>query len=306
MGAYKRPGMQNTNNNISKSLSREDLFLAASCNRVPAVLPYNGVKVDGLSLRQGQVNKTMFAGVFNLWFLRDWASWSLGQDCPEVVDYVPGGLRTYAPGLDRTIPDYYSSPAQHAKRVPEYPFSIKVSSRSSGVLPIGLGGLSRDPADLDREMIVDAPRFGKVWAMFPEGRAYNPDPIKKITSPYKFFSTHAYFDGALPAKVSPSGTEKGIGDSMPLVNVPESDLELTRGGVAYRRTLFEDPDDFSEQDFLDSGYMYRFDKASGLVYYTNSVACYYGLPPVAEALGWPKLQLKPLPEGWDDEVATRK
>jgi hypothetical protein len=270
-----------TNFSISSTLSQKDLFLAAKGKRLPAVLPYNGVAVGAdLVVRQGQENKSLFAGALNYWFLRDWASWSLGQDCPEVVEALPGArpsFRVFYPELDKTIPPAVTLTGDSFDARPWTFVPVAHQPGSSPPL-IGLGGVMAVGKHLDQEMFVTAPGCDEIW----------PVGSTRYYSPYKFFATHAYFDSPI----------KGFVDKMPLLDFPPVPFEVARGRIVYRRSPLEDVDEGYEQALFSSGYMFRVDEEENFIYYTNSVACFYGLPPVAEALGWSKLQLDPLPSDW--------
>jgi hypothetical protein len=272
-----------TNYRISNSLSDEDLYLAASAKRIPAVFPYNGITIgEDLALKQGRVNKTLFTGALNYWFLRDWASWSLGQDCPEVADVLYGDgteFKVHDPALDKSIPPYYSALVR-----PEF------KSR----LSYGMAGQMRPGCEMGKMAHVPYARYSGVWA----GEAGVYGPIKNAYSTYKFLSLHAYFVEPVPVVAR---TVSAV--QMPLLNVPIVPFDLPRDRIVYRRSEFEDSDDVPEQDLVGSGYAFWADKTSGFVYYTNSVACYHGLPPVAEALDWPKLELRAIPDGWQKELS---
>jgi hypothetical protein len=86
--------------------------------------------------------------------------------------------------------------------------------------------------------------------------------------------------------------ECGSFSRMPTLPVPETDFKLESGKAVYRVSKMPDVEGFPEL-MLKAGYIYRVHPVNGLVYYSNSKAVYLGLPPNAEALGWPGLDLSP-------------
>jgi hypothetical protein len=263
-----------TNLYISDTLSQAERDLVTNARRIPAVLYHNGVRIgDDLVLRCKQFERTLFAGVLNYWFLRDWASWSLGRDCPEVVDLLPGSgllFRSYPAHYGKAIPFYDAKIMSFGRQVP---MTFRHPDQCS------VDGVERNGSDLDREMLAEPPGFGGVWADWDfEDPNRHQVPLPKFSA-YKFFASHAYFDGPVLLNIWKN--------RMPLLDIPLEPYEVIRGRVVYRRSVMEKR--FPEQFLRDSGYIFRL--VGGILYYTNSVACFHGLPPVAEALGWPKLLL---------------
>merc|ERR1712168_1738912 len=101
MGAILRTGMLYTNYNLSSALSQEQLYLVARARRQPLVFPLSGVTISReLVLKQKDFKHKLQHGPLNYWFLRDWATFSLGEECPEVADILPGRNIVYDPELD--------------------------------------------------------------------------------------------------------------------------------------------------------------------------------------------------------------
>jgi hypothetical protein len=203
-------------------------------------------------------------------------------------------FKVFEPLLDKAIPPAYKemgrkSNISPAMLRPQLTFAViaylghrpRDNNIYGGAVPIGLDGVSVQPIDMDR---------GSIVKPLPDNDWYSAIDVRRMEAQYRFFSTHVYFDGYLPGK---SG-------SMPLLPITPVPFEIVRGKIAYRVSeigLARVP----EQELSENGYLFRVDEVKNLVYYTNSVACYYGLPPVAEALDWPKLDLAALPSDWIDK-----
>jgi hypothetical protein len=294
-----------TNHSFSNALSQEQLYLVARARRQPLVMPLSGVAISrDLVLKQGQVKKKLFCGVLNYWFLRDWASFSLGEDCSEIVDVLPGRNVVYDPEVDMSSPSVCQA------------MGVTNVSRDSPVVPlvlpdlpdkVGLKGSEVSKNDLLGRVVCGPVRIAGVW--------FGPEPLKaqlssrqrkldnQIGRPslqmqhslYKLFSSGAYFLKTTFAQV--------LKTQMPFIGVPITPFEIVTGKPTYRRSQMDVVGE--EQifnDLMDGGYVYRVDETKTLVYYTNSVAVHSGYPPTAEAIGWPKLSLEPLPGDWLDRV----
>jgi hypothetical protein len=199
----------------------------------------------------------------------------------------------FEPELDKAIPPAYKKVGgkknfRPSVLRPQLTFAIiayvgypRRSNHTSGGVAIGVDGVSVRPMDMDSESIVKLP-LGSDW--------YSAISMRRMEAQYRFFSTHAYFDGYLP----------GTSGSMPLLPIAPVPFEIVRGRIVYRVSEIGDAR-VPEQELSENGYLFRVDEVKNLVYYTNSLACYYGLPPVAEALDWPKLALVPIPGDWMDK-----
>jgi hypothetical protein len=270
---------------VSRSPEQEDLFLSSTARRIPAVFPYSGVAVrPDLLVEVGELNKSLCAGAFNYWFMRDWAKWSLGHDVPEVADALPGSellFKVYEP----RIGDIFPSLPLAADQEPSFCFGSDVQ--------VALEGEVLQGKSLDRKMLVPCISFGTQWLRSGPLRLRGRH-CEMAFSHFKFYSTHAYFEGSI----------KGLCQEfqMPLVDVPLTPFEIVKGRISYCRSELASEKELPYWDLLNSGYMFRYIVAENTVYYTNSVACYYGLPPVAEALQWPQLKLESLPADWRTEV----
>merc|ERR1712112_688164 len=197
------------------------------------------------------------------------------------------GFRVYGTEEEGIIPSEYDAQKKEGGVLSPLQFSFRIPSGHGNCI-IAVDGKRVDPVELDKKTLIYPSfklRFDGVWM------GSEADPQPKFSA-YRFFSTHAYFDGPL---------DKAHGGTMPVIEVSLEPFEIVKGKISYRRSAKEHFDEATEQSLLDSGYMFRVD--ANYVYYTNSVACYYGLPPVAAALGWPKFSLRPLFCGWQDKVA---
>jgi hypothetical protein len=89
-----------------------------------------------------------------------------------------------------------------------------------------------------------------------------------------------------------------IHSRMILLPVPVSrrDKEIVK--AVYRRSAYREGETVGFEEYLlKAGCFFRIDSENGWIYYSNSKAVFLGLPPTAESLGWPKLQLEDFPQG---------
>lgn len=267
----------------------------AKARRLPLVLPFNGASVEDLLFSHDGVEQPLFFGAFNYWFLREWASWSLGQDCHETAD-IPFGrasaVRVYDPDLDMSIPS--------------------VREATFPGMPMAFSGKVELPGHFDKvnfaELLdrtrVDPHQIAGVWVgeeplnVLPRNGEYvlaPPGTGKPLRAPsaYQFYASHAFFyRDSKAAKME---------NNMPLLPTPIVPFEITTGRVVYRRSVMDD-DELDFEDLVQSGYVYRYDRESSVVTYTNSVAVCSGYPPVAEALDLPRLDLEHLPSDLNEVV----
>jgi hypothetical protein len=265
-----------TNSSISSTLSQEQLYLVARARRQPAVLPFSGVWVDDLLvLRQGKIEHELKYGVFNYWFLRDWASRSLGRECPEILDILPGRIVPYTTYLDYSLP------------------SVVETFRSAGK---GITELRCGP---------DGSSVAAKLEMCFEGKRVTSEGLDQLLSQelgtslnlYRLFASGAYFDCGVHGLSQVT--------KLPFIDVPLSPFGVVKGQAVYKKSILLGMEEHFAT-LAKNGYIYRIDRVHSYVYYSNSLAAHLGYPPTATALGLPGLSLGELPGDWHSRVAMLK
>jgi hypothetical protein len=258
--------MSYTNYISSSALSSEQLYLVARARRQPAAFVLSGVEVGEDSvLRQGQFKFKLRHGPLNYWFMRDWASVSLGNDCPEIVDVHPDHLRI--PPQQSPIPAFVSS---------EIVVNERVSCNFVSHTVFGINGRIVSHEELQEELLLKR------------------RPSFDLYDLYKFFSCQAYFMSCTHDLVAET--------MMPMLAVPIVPLRIILGRLVYRRSQAHEFDDQVYEDLKLRGYVFRQDRVNSTVYYTNSVAVHMGYPPTSTALGLPLLRLSSPGGDWKVKV----
>jgi hypothetical protein len=89
---------------------------------------------------------------------------------------------------------------------------------------------------------------------------------------------------------------------MILLPVSLSVFELDIGKAVYRKSRLPAESTGYHDALLLAGFFFEIDFSKGWIYYSNSLAVFLGLPPTAEGLGWPKLDLAAFPGGGHESL----